>query len=121
MKNELRNSEITFTDTEGKQTVLGNVETKSQFPELSFLFAPFGRLYKEYASNPKAVKLFSEAEKALVDAEKAYTEKKPFKRDTELHRNISDWFLGELDSSFYYNEYNNEALYERLEDAIASC
>ncbi len=117
----LRETEFSLVNAEnGAQTPLTNKQARADYPELSFLYGGFDRLYEEYSDNKAMRAVFDRFEKALIEAEKVLETEVPLSKELYLMDErefltqsvetvVQEWFLGRLDSNFYYNECNNAA------------
>ena len=93
-------------------------EMAKQFPKLGFLFNPFERLWKKAKTNPHFRNKLLAAEKQLAelicrDISSISEHKVPDL--SNISETIVSWYLGKLDSGFYYNERNNELFMEWLD------
>ena len=118
----LRNSLYTmvFVDPQGNQTSFISEEEKKvlvQFKELGFLFCEnLYHLWVSTESHPrirKRILLETEQElERIIDADKNSKSLDVFDKI------LVSWYMGELDSNFYYSDYNNELLEQYLYDKI---
>lgn len=117
----LRESELMFVDTNsGEKVPLSNKQARADYPELSFLFGEFDRLYESYKDDKALRALFDRFEVVLVETEKLLGGEIPHSKELykmgekeflsqPVETVVREWFLGRLDSDFYYNERNNAA------------
>ena len=111
----------------GESVPMVNEEARTAYPEMSFLFACFDQLYEKNKGNEKALSVFAEFESALKKEETTFQDNHFFEKSSGLslykeysleHVPVEDvvreWFYGRLDSHFYYNEINNQALYDYM-------
>lgn len=119
----LRDAVITYRTPDGEELPMRNEKMREQFPELEFLWGESKAIFEKYQDNKVVLSILDELEEALRDAEKTFDETRTvpegkgfWKLDTDelaqlpLKEVVSEWFNGNLDSSFYYNEWNNQML-----------
>lgn len=119
----LRDAVITYRTPDGKELPMRNEKMREQFPELEFLWSESKAIFEKYQDNKVVLSILNELEEALRDAEKTFDETKRVPEgkgfwmlDTDefaqlpLNEVVGEWFNGNLDSSFYYNEWNNQML-----------
>ena len=119
----LRDAVITYRTPDGKELPMRNEKMREQFPELEFLWSESKAIFEKYQDNKVVLSILDELEEALRDAEKTFDETKRVPEgkgfwmlDTDelaqlpLNEVVGEWFNGNLDSSFYYNEWNNQML-----------
>lgn len=105
----------------GEKIEVGNRLATDRYPELSFLYSPFDSLYESYKDNDKALKLLDDVEASLKSiAEECVGKSEPVPFKGKHDDTVEKWFYGKLDTSFYYNEENNELFGQYLEMQIAA-
>lgn len=110
------------------EIIIGNEEAKKEYPEMSFLFDDFNKLYEESKDNKNALKLFDDFEEALCvietefDAGQKSADLRLYVKEDISNEPVKDvvqeWFYGRLDSNFYYNEWNNRLLTDYMKEKI---
>lgn len=131
----LRNSRITFNSVnengEKISTSLTNEKARELYPEASFLFSNFDKLYTQNHSK-EACKVYEDFEKALKQAITNHEEigdlpedKKLYLLDEKEFLNqtaemvAEEWFYGRLDSNFYYSTENDKAMLSFIQDKLS--
>ena len=113
--------EMTFTTADGESFRIDNHLAKERYPELSFLYGPFDTLYSKYENSETALAFLDGIEETLKACEAEITEKMAAAQAQSPHHDtIKAWFMGELDTCFYYREDNDRLLWEYLTMEIAT-
>lgn len=128
----LRDAEIKLSMSGQSDILLSNPQAMAEYPELSFLLDGFNDLYEQHKGNKAVRKVFERFEKALEQAEAAFSDaafsnaidsKMEYPKDKRLYglddkelfcqpiaAVVEEWFYGRLDGRFYYNDVNNDRL-----------
>ena len=115
-------------NNEDEGTPFYNEEARKEFPNLSFLLNNFeldtypeikndkhGIIKSTYKDIEKEVGILSDTlRKQIKNNEKLNLDD----IENNIPEKVKDWFMGELDVAFYYNEENNELFREYIEDRI---
>ncbi len=110
----------------GQDKPLYNLEPRTPFPNLCYLLEGFEmKTYDAIKDDPQACQFYEYIEGQIGQlADTLRTQIKEGKRLNLDDVNIvdpiiKDWFMGELDPSFYYREENNEKFCEWIDAQIA--
>ena len=122
----LRNLSVTWC-VDGKKITepLISPETKERYPELSFLFDEFKKIYENHKSSDAALSVLDEVERCLRETELAADERPDYageipssEGNLSVQETVKAWFYGKLDPSFYYSQDNNRLFKEFVEEKI---
>ena len=115
----MRDSDFMFVNTAtGEKIPLKSEEEKTigkNFPNLSFLLDGWYRVYSSMTNTEardNLFKLYENTLSAIIVEDEDVSFAVPhtiFEYDT-----IIKWYCGKLDKGFYYNERNNELLFENM-------
>ena len=84
---------------------------RSQYKELGFLFELLPNLYNKLSNHPKyRNRVLQRIEEHLEDLIKQNSG-----NDTDT---VWLWYIGKLDSNFYYRRYNDELFYDYILDEV---
>lgn len=104
---------------------LWNDEARRDYPALSFLLPGFEcETYVKIAKNPAAASVYAAAEEQVAALRDAVVKQvNEGKRELSLegirvNETVKKWFLGELDSNFYYADENNALFREWLQEKV---
>ncbi len=128
----LRDSTITLKTPDGQERMLTNMEMREQYPELEFIAGDVTKqFYEQHKSDNNVLAFFDEMETALRNAETDFENSRTIPNAIGLFQLepdelathpiaevVQEWFYGNLDSSFYYGEQNNQALVEYISQKI---
>jgi len=110
----------------GQDKPLYNLEPRTPFPNLCYLLEGFEmKTYDAIKDDPQACRFYEYIEGQI--GQLADTLRAQIKEGKRLNLDdvnivdpiIKDWFMGELDPSFYYREENNEKFCEWIDAQIA--
>lgn len=113
----LRDAELEWYDKDGNKIENENEKirktTKKRYPELTFLFDGFPRLYTRH-HDKEHLEYYDKIEGIIRTLEsEAYP-----RTDEEIF--VQKWFTGKLDRDYYYNLHNNQEFEDYLDEHLSS-
>lgn len=116
-RNILETTTVSFNGETSPYFTEREIESRKLFPEFSFLFNGYTRLWEDFSEHPEIrADIFKKVEETLLAIEKSEVEEEMFSFGTRLQEMTFRWFDGKLDPCFYYSTYNDEAFYDFLTD-----